>query len=295
MRRDTSGSTGDDAGEWSDSLVPIQPDGSRPPIYGVHGLGVNLAFYRPLAQRLGPDQPVFGLWRLPDARRGGIDDESAADLATGYADEVERHRPDGPLVLAAVSSASVVAVELAQQLIERGRHVALLVLFDAIGPDRGQVGPGVAERVLVHARRLARHPADWAEGVARKLRVRIRRRADIAQVVARRALRVPLGDRLTRRAIIEANVARERSYHHRPYPGRVLVLKAGNDPYARTRARSGMGWRRIVTGRLDVEVVPGSHLSMLAEPQVAHLAERLGEVLDDALAAAGRGDGTGGP
>ena len=42
-------------------LLPIQTQGSRPPLFGVHVLGQNAIFYRPLSEHLGPDQPVWGL------------------------------------------------------------------------------------------------------------------------------------------------------------------------------------------------------------------------------------------
>ena len=45
---------------WS-SLVAIQSSGSRPPFFCIHGAGGTVLIYRELAQRLGPDQPFYGL------------------------------------------------------------------------------------------------------------------------------------------------------------------------------------------------------------------------------------------
>src|ERR1700682_4016114 len=45
---------------WS-SLVPIQPGGSRPKFFCLHGAGGNVLIYRELSEYLGSDQPVFGL------------------------------------------------------------------------------------------------------------------------------------------------------------------------------------------------------------------------------------------
>jgi thioesterase domain-containing protein len=36
-----------------------------------------------------------------------------------------------------------------------------------------------------------------------------------------------------------------------------------------------MGWQRLTSGRVDVHHIPGNHLSMLKEPNVASLAEWL--------------------
>jgi acyl carrier protein len=38
------------------SLVPIQPNGSRPPLFGIH-----ILYFHDLIRHLGPDQPIYGL------------------------------------------------------------------------------------------------------------------------------------------------------------------------------------------------------------------------------------------
>ena len=54
----------------AEQVVPIQPDGTRPPIWGIHVLGMNECFFRPLAAELGPDQPVLAAnpWLLNHMR-----------------------------------------------------------------------------------------------------------------------------------------------------------------------------------------------------------------------------------
>ncbi|PYV77085.1 MAG: hypothetical protein DMG96_12230, partial [Acidobacteria bacterium] len=45
---------------WS-PLVEMQPKGSRPPFFCVHGASGNVLIYRDLSRHLGPDQPFYGL------------------------------------------------------------------------------------------------------------------------------------------------------------------------------------------------------------------------------------------
>jgi len=40
-----------------------------------------------------------------------------------------------------------------------------------------------------------------------------------------------------------------------------------------------LGWGHLVTGQLEIEDVPGSHLGILEEPNVQELAARLGGLL----------------
>ena len=43
------------------SLVPIQPTGNRPPVFGIPGVGGNVIAYSALVQLMGPDRPFYGL------------------------------------------------------------------------------------------------------------------------------------------------------------------------------------------------------------------------------------------
>lgn len=255
------------------------------PIVGVHGLGPGQSFYRPLAERLGPDQPVLGLW-TPPVRAGGGETAGVEAIADSYADALDELVPSGPVTLAGVSSASVVAFELARQLTSRGRSVALLVFFDAVGPDVDEVMPAASDRVAVHLREIRRGPAAYVENRARLARAHVRRGVGVADLRLRRKLGRPVTGESLRRAVVEDNVAMLRSYEFAHYDGRVLVFKGGDDAFTVGLAERGMGWSRVVDpDDLEVAVVPGGHLSMLAEPNVKHLAARLATAHEAAVAA----------
>ena len=135
-------------------VLPIQPQGDQPPLYGVHVLGENGAFFRPLSNALGHEQPLFGL------TVGLLSDDTPTnvpDIASFYFDQITRHRPEGPISLAAVSAGSYVTLELAQQLLAAGRDVRALIFLDAQGPG-GRQRIGKIAKIGAHARLLARNP-----------------------------------------------------------------------------------------------------------------------------------------
>jgi amino acid adenylation domain-containing protein len=257
-------------------LVPIQPTGSRVPLYGVHVLGTNACYYRPLAARLGPDQPVLG---LSVDRPGAILPTAVHDLAALYADEIDRHRPEGPLALAAVSMGSFVAFELAQQLRRRGREVRVLVLFDAAGPG-GRPQVGRIRRLRIHGGQLRRRGLDylreranrWAEVLGEHRRTWQLRRAGSTEATS--------DDDLWLHSFVLANVRAAEEYVTQPYRGRLAVIRAADelfdDPVC---AQTGLGWRPVAAGEFEVLAVPGRHMTMLQEPHVASLAS----VVDDLL------------
>ncbi|MEM7593187.1 MAG: amino acid adenylation domain-containing protein, partial [Cyanobacteria bacterium P01_A01_bin.83] len=124
---------------WS-SLVPIKPDGTKPPLFYIHGGGGNLLVYRDLAFALGTDQPVYGL------QSRGLDGRYAPfnrieDMANHYLAQIRKLQPNGPYFLAGLSSGGTTAWEIAQLLQAQGQKVALLALFDSSGPDYYQILP----------------------------------------------------------------------------------------------------------------------------------------------------------
>jgi aspartate racemase len=86
----------------SPSLVAVQLEGSRPPLYVVSGVGGHVVRFRDLAMYLGRDQPVYALQPV------GIDGSlpymtRLEDMASHYIREIKAHNPSGPYHLAGYS------------------------------------------------------------------------------------------------------------------------------------------------------------------------------------------------
>src|SRR5207245_3002862 len=124
LRRDTAPTSG-----WS-PLVPIQPAGSRPPFFCVHGAGGNVLIYRDLSQHLGSDQPFYGL------QSQGLDGScpplsKIEDMAALYLKEIQRVRPHGSYFLVGYCGGGTIVFAVAQQIQAQGEQVDLLALVDA--------------------------------------------------------------------------------------------------------------------------------------------------------------------
>src|SRR6202051_2534882 len=114
---------------WT-SLVPIQPGGSKPPFFCVHGGGGNILIYRELARHLGADYPFYGL----QAR--GLDGSgeyltTTEAMAESYLREMRELQPEGPYYLGGFCMGGQVAFEMAQRLVRDGQPVNLLFVIDA--------------------------------------------------------------------------------------------------------------------------------------------------------------------
>src|SRR5207253_4616780 len=82
---------------WS-PLVEMQPKGSRPPFFCVHGASGNVLIYRDLSRHLGTDQPFYGL------QAQGLDGTAeclttVVDMAALDISEIRRVQPEWPYLI----------------------------------------------------------------------------------------------------------------------------------------------------------------------------------------------------
>ena len=117
-------------------VVALNAHGARIPFFCVHSLTGKATDYVPLAQRLGPEQPLFSI-QVPPANRGPdfggqIAPLTIQTLATHYVDAITALRPTGPIALGGWSIGAIIALEMAQQLRAQERDVPLLVIIDMI-------------------------------------------------------------------------------------------------------------------------------------------------------------------
>ncbi len=260
---------------------PLRATGSRPPLFLVHAAGGESSVYRPLAERLGAEQPVFGLDRIEEAR-------TVADKARRYAEAISAAHPDGPVLLGGWSFGGFVAQETARQLAFAGRDVPLVVLIDSVRP---LPRPG-----LTPAGRIRAHFEGFAGYVAETYGVRLELPYDDLVAMDDDGDRIDAVLRAVREAapVPAAALEHQRASYldlrigevHRPgrYDGRVVLYRADEpaphtvrDP-AYERDDEALGWDEVCPG-LEVVRVAGHHLALLDPPYVDEIAAHLSRAL----------------
>ena len=268
---------------WSPSwspLVPIQPRGSRPPLYCVHAVGGHVLFYRDLAHHLGPDQPVYAL----QAR--GLDGKQAPsrrveEMAACYVKEIRKLQRMGPYSLGGYSFGGTVAFEMARQLQAAGQKVSLVALLDSDNlprlPNTGP--PAIVKDVDFLWRRLRLHGAALIHLEPKAMFTYFRAKAVTALGWARKKSGAYLEPALhpvprAIRMVLAANKEAEDRYLPGPYEGRVVLFRASN---WRTTglADPSLGWGRVCPAGLEIIEVAGDHGGVIYEPQVGALAREL--------------------
>lgn len=76
------------------------------------------------------------------------------------------------------------------------------------------------------------------------------------------------------RNLLEVHYRALRVYVPKVYPGRVTLFRAHTRPLLRLHGYD-LGWNRLAVGGLEIIEIPGNHNSILSEPDVRSLAERL--------------------
>jgi amino acid adenylation domain-containing protein len=281
-------------------LVAIHPEGSKPPLCFLPSLTNQLLYCREIAQYLGPDRPVYGI--QPSSPWGGTletcptkgQPQPSAPLEASAADYLETlctFQREGPYYLAGYSFAGIVAFEVARQLIAQGREVKFLALIDTDLPYPEWQSIGDMLRILWARLRnlpwwlfddvLHTPPRENFAAMRRYVRAMKNRHRQGPDNCEPEALfdtsRLP--DHY--RDLMAANLRALHDYVPKPYSGRVTLFRARAQSFFCGQGPD-LGWGKIVTGGLDIKIIPGTHHSILNQPYVRVLAKQFKAALDQA-------------
>ncbi|HKX42698.1 MAG TPA: amino acid adenylation domain-containing protein [Burkholderiaceae bacterium] len=293
-----------------DSLVPIRAGDGRPPLFLVHDGDGETLLYRTLAHGLQAGHPVYGL--QPEAGDGhAMLHTRIPDMAAHHLKKIRSAQPQGPYLIGGLCAGGVIAFEVARQLEAQGERVALLALLDvadvetplragrlthrrfssfrdALGAGRGGALPrrlldGMATATSKLLNLIRYESSKWLRTLKTRRDVEsLRRHLDqrTAPPTALRELSVREIYMFARSqyrvdGIVHGNVALFRATRGLGDAADEPVIEIHSDPM--------LGWARRVAGTIQVVDVPGGHVSMLQEPNVATLALALQEQIDRAL------------
>lgn len=263
------------------SIVPIQPQGSKPPLFGIHVMGRGFEFYRPLSNHLGDDQPLYGLTsQMLDAEEMPPNDVKA--LATHYIQNLQTLQPGGPYRLVGISFGGVVAFEMAQQLHAQGQTVSLLGVLDTPAPGGGQKIP-LRSRLFAYARRFLQLKPTQALARAKRrlLENSLKAGGETSLRWVYRAIDRPFPAELEDMIYAQHNQAASGAYNPKIYPGEIVLFRAQDQEISVTaKSDQRLGWGDLTIAGLKIHDIPGDHLGILKEPEVQVLAQILSQYLN---------------
>jgi thioesterase domain-containing protein len=252
---------------------------------GVCGLAVD---YVHLANSLDPSIPVFGA-QIDEI---GPHSESALhEYALRLIPEIQRTQENGPYAVAGYSAGAVIALEVAQILIDRGHQVDFMGIIDGVPPQSVVrrspfTNPNRFLRFVVAiAKKAKAQQADASSGLgwlAQRLKPSIvwsyfawtrpaRKPQDVSELL--HLQQGQIADHLV--AKWQRTLDAVHAYRHDGLPADMTLFRTAADPIAGPH-EADLGWGRVGSRKVFIEPLPGIHTEILSAktaPILARLME----------------------
>lgn len=287
--------------ELPDIIVPLQPEGTKPPFFCVHPIGGDVSSLIDLSRYMAPDQPFYGI------QAPGIGDvinygeyNSLEEMATEYIEAIRFVDPEGPYFLGGFSYGGLVAYEMAVQLRKQGAEVALLGMMDTPAPDNAAKVSQLDDATILFglARERARQHGTELRltlGELKRLKSEEEQISLLADLLRGANLLPPgLQDKWIFNFIKGFRIRLDVAVNYAPkrYDRCITVflaterdseLETSYDRVMFDLHDPTLGWDKLTDVPIQVLPVPGFHEMIVREPHVRSLAKQMRTAIENAL------------
>jgi thioesterase domain-containing protein len=264
----------------SSPVIAVQPGGSKPPFFCVHGYNA----YLHIARGLGPDRPFYGLGQHFTGRR--VRRTRVEEQAKNHLKEIYAIQPRGPYYLAGHSLGGLIAFEMAQLLQNDGHEIAFLGLIDTVFPKKPKSVSGrFRHGVLNYWHALCGLSATGKiHRTAQALQRFVRWQLKVVQIYSYHMIDKTLPPELLTFYVDEIlfrhkYLKDQGRYQPKPYNGRVHYFRAAQS------LNDVEKWKSVTDRELVVHEIPGTHLTMIEDTGAVELARTLKSCLEEACVA----------
>ncbi len=279
-------------------VVPLQPAGSKPPLFFIHPFDGDVVGFSIWARYLGNDQPLYGI------RATGIDGVSQPldrieDIASQYIREIRQIQPEGPYYLAGYCAGSVIAYEMAQQLYQQGQKTGAVIIVNYAHPDSGyynfqltprsaaaflhNLGPWLADLSKLPFPEIVGRIRNRTAGFLVWLVSPVRRTSDEFEGngIADHLLRYPEERHEQLLAYFRSVNRALKSYKPQPYPGEITVIRTSRQPLV-CSFEPTLGWQKYHPAKINACEVEGSTTTIIKDPYARSFASAVTRLLQQA-------------
>ncbi|WP_371170553.1 amino acid adenylation domain-containing protein [Aliiroseovarius sp. 2305UL8-7] len=256
------------------AVIHAGPGDGRRPIFIAGGVGGNVNNLFELGQIVGEIRPLIGL-----QTRGVMGHNmhpTIEEMAADHINNIKRHQPDGPYLLAGYSGGGFAAFEIARQLKAMGDEVGFLGVIDVEAPGfHVDLSIPFKKRFKMEQELLR---TQGASGFATRLIARVRSKLMSDKVV--RVFNRFNPDAFRLEVLSQRWVEASAKYDPSPYDGDTWLVITEADGFAATVAREtdpGFGWSRLVNGNLRLATHSANHLDILKGEAARDLAAMMEE------------------
>ncbi len=117
---------------YEDSIVRFRTSGSKSPIFLIHPAGGTVMGYQSLVKLLPKEHPVYGIQYTYKEEEKIV--RKMEDIADHYIELITKIQPKGPIILGGHSFGGNAAFEMAIRFQKMGRDIEHLIMFDSHPP-----------------------------------------------------------------------------------------------------------------------------------------------------------------
>ncbi|HMF72991.1 MAG TPA: non-ribosomal peptide synthetase, partial [Flavitalea sp.] len=272
------------------SLVPIRTEGSKVPLYIIHGARSYVMKLKGLAKYMDKDQPVYGLQAIG---LNGTDEVVCRleEIAAVYIADILKQNPTGPYALAGYSFGGIIAFEIARQLKAMNKKVTMVAVLDTYARQSDHFHPALTKlynkttfgilNFLYKFAVLFRNPK-YVYFFIRyyKLQGYVDKLMGLTDKTKNDALQTERDFINNLEKVTEAYDTAFYHYKFSPQDIVVDVFKSGDRIYY-VKDHKYFGWKSFALKGVNSYTVPGDHFNLLDEPNNRKVAEILQSLLDE--------------
>ncbi|MGQ7947205.1 non-ribosomal peptide synthetase [Flavobacterium sp. WC2509] len=273
-----------DSEVYSDCLVPLKPNGSKTPLFIIHGAGLNVLNFVNLSKYFDEDQPIYGI----QGTAKGYDHwyESIEAMAAHYIEAILKINPKGPYALAGFSFGGIVAFEMTRQLKDQGKQVSLTALLDSY-LDSSYYYQTYRQKQLIRYFDVTQRRLDFLKEMLvswKAFKMRIIGKKDYIlkrhfghdnSITEQEAL--ALEQFIVADGMVKKIVDR---YHLKPQNFEVDLFRSKDDIIHKLDP-THLGWKKAALKGVTIHNISGNHLDIVAPPNDKILARLLQDILDE--------------
>jgi len=277
----------------SSLIIPINEKGNNPVLFFVPAITGDINSCKKLSYYLGDEQPLYFL--VPVGSVGKTSPlTKIEDIAAHHLKEIIKVQADGPYYLTGFCFGGFVIYELAKQLEAIGKEVGILIIIDSYVPGSYYPKPGLSLFQMNKAR--IKNQLDHMQNMSfgkkiKHVRKRMKKgwKVRVVRPLARLTNKfyVSKGKNIVSK-YISIDVADDiawNSYKFKEYNGDVSIIRANDiNSGSWIYHEAGMGWEKLVRGKLKFIDVGGNHSTILKEPNIKQVAGAIKSSLSEVYA-----------
>ena len=246
------------------SLVPVQPQGSRPPLFAIHTITM-----RDLPRYLGKEQPLYFLryGMATETHNPPLKLPYLKELASHYIKEMQQLQPQGPYHIMGFSFGGLIAYEMACQLKANGHQVNFLGLLDSY-LRREKLPVPHSQKI----RKLLSHSFyEMFVWLKNKIRDKLTHQEQDTSFFPYTYTAAP-------------DIECRKGYQPEIYPDQVILFQGDEwGSIFHTYEQPEQAWRELLGDKLKIEQVTGDHFEICQEPHAKLLAERITACMNESI------------